>query len=184
METHFIPLITLRNLVLTPKPNAPRLSLRIRTTEPRGPRPRLPKSHPTGQTGRYEKEGVKTRVMSGQKQGNRYGASVTEAVRLYSLIQRNYLHGVLPTELNYYIFYYKYYCSHSTTSPETPEAARFHPFKTLEKRNGYLKGVATMEAQQKNMELLAFSCSRDSSWLGAPLPRYGRHGRKKSHQTL
>ena len=31
------------------------------------------------------------------------------------------------------------------------------------KRNGYLKGVAPMAAQQKNMELLTFSCSRGSS---------------------
>ena len=130
------------------------------------------------------KKGVKTKVMLGQKQGIRYGIFITEAIRVYSLIQRNHLHGDLPTKLNNYIFYYKHYCGHSTTSPETPENRSVPPFKTSEKHNGYLKGVAPMDAQQKNMELLAFSCSRDSSWLGAPLPRYGRHGRKKSHQTL
>ena len=54
--THFISLISICNLVLTPKPNAPRLSPRIRTTEPHGPCPGLPKSHPTGQIGRYERE--------------------------------------------------------------------------------------------------------------------------------
>jgi len=63
METHFIPLITLRNHVLTPKPSAPCLSLRMRATKPRGPRPGLPRSHPMGQTGRYEKERIKTKVM-------------------------------------------------------------------------------------------------------------------------
>ena len=54
----------------------------------------------------------------------------------------------------------------------------------FDKRNGYLKGVAPIDAQQKSMELLTFSCSQGSSWVGALLLRYGRHGRKKSHQTL
>ena len=30
-------------------------------------------------------------------------------------------------------------------------------------RNGYLKGVAPIDAQQKSMELLTFSCSHGSS---------------------
>ena len=33
-------------------------------------------------------------------------------------------------------------------------------------RNGYLKGIAPIYAQQKSMELLTFSCSRGSSWVG------------------
>ena len=78
-------------------------------------------------------KGVKTKVMSGQKQGNRYGIFITEAVRVYSLIQRNHLHGDLPTKLNYYIFYYKYYCGHSTTSPETPENRSVPPLQKLRK---------------------------------------------------
>ena len=32
--------------------------------------------------------------------------------------------------------------------------------------NGYLKGIAPIDAQQKSMELLTFSCSRGSSWAG------------------
>ena len=41
-------------------------------------------------------------------------------------------------------------------------------FRSLDfgKRNGYLKGVAPIDAQQKSMELLTFSCSRGSSWAG------------------
>ena len=136
-ETHSIPLITLRNPVLTLKPNAPRLSLRIRAAEPRGPRPGLPRSHPTGQTGRYERERIKTKVILGHKQGNRYGGFVTGAVRLYSLIQRNYLHGDLPTKLNYYIFcFYKYYCVHSTTSPERQKSLGFAPSKLWQNTTG------------------------------------------------
>ena len=42
--------------------------------------------------------------MLGQKQGSRYGGFVTGAVRLYLLMQRNYLHGDLPTKFNYYTF--------------------------------------------------------------------------------
>ena len=59
-------------------------------------------------------------------------------------------------------------------------------FRSLDfgERNGYLKGVAPIDAQQKSMELLTFSCSRGSSWVGALLLRYGRHGWKKTHQTL
>ena len=33
-------------------------------------------------------------------------------------------------------------------------------------RNGYLKGVAPIDAQQKSMKLLTFSCSQGSSWAG------------------
>ena len=33
-------------------------------------------------------------------------------------------------------------------------------------RNRYLKGVTPIDAQQKSMELLTFSCSRGSSWAG------------------
>ena len=68
--------------------------------------------------------------MLGQKQGNRYGGFVIGAVRLYSLIQRNYLHGDLPTKLNYYIFYYyKNYYDHSTTLPERQKSLGFAPSK-------------------------------------------------------
>jgi len=79
------------------------------------------------------KKGVKTKVMLGQKQGNRYGVFITEAVRVYSLIQRNHLHGDLPTKLNYYIFYYKYYCGHSTTSPEMLENRSVPPLQNFKK---------------------------------------------------
>ena len=42
--------------------------------------------------------------MLGQKQGSRYGGFITGAVRLYLLMQRNYLHGDIPRKLNYYTF--------------------------------------------------------------------------------
>ena len=42
--------------------------------------------------------------MLGQKQGSRYGGFVIGAVRLHLLMQRNYLHGDIPTRLNYYTF--------------------------------------------------------------------------------
>ena len=75
--------------------------------------------------------------MLGQKQGNRYGAFITGAVRLYSLIQRNYLHGDLPTKLNYYIFYYyKYYRGHSMTSPERQESLGSAPSKLRQNATG------------------------------------------------
>ena len=41
-------------------------------------------------------------------------------------------------------------------------AARFRSLDSDE-RNGYLKDVAAIDAQQKSMELLTFSCSRGSS---------------------
>ena len=50
-------------LLKTFQPIAPRLSLRLRAAEPRGPRPGLPRSWPTGQTGRYEKERIKNKIM-------------------------------------------------------------------------------------------------------------------------
>ena len=53
--------------------------------------------------------------------------------------------------------------------------ARFRSLDFSE-HNEYLKGVAPIDAQQKSMELLTFSCSRGSSWVGALLPRYGHHG--------
>ena len=41
-------------------------------------------------------------------------------------------------------------------------------FRSLDfgERNGYLKGVAPIDAQQKSIELLTFSCSRGSYWVG------------------
>ena len=59
-------------------------------------------------------------------------------------------------------------------------------FRSLDfgERNRYLKGVTPIDGQQKSMELLTFSCSRGSSWVGTLSPRYGHHGWKRSHQTL
>ena len=83
------------------------------------------------------KKGVKTKVMLGQKQGNRYGAFITDVVWVYSLIQRNHLHGDLPTKLNYYIFYYyKYYCGHSITSPECQKSLGSAPSKLWQNATG------------------------------------------------
>ena len=39
----------------------------------------------------------------------------------------------LPTKLNYYIFYYKYYCAHSMTLPETPEYRSALPLQNFRK---------------------------------------------------
>ena len=59
-------------------------------------------------------------------------------------------------------------------------------FRSLDfgERNRYLKGVTPIDAQQKSMELLTFSCSRGSSWAGTLPPRYVHRGWKISHQTL
>ena len=76
-------------------------------------------------------------------------------------------------------FYSKYYCGRSVASADAKgEATGPARFCSLDfgERNGYLKGVAPIDAQQKSMELLTFSCSRGSSWVGALLPRYGCHG--------
>ena len=95
-------------------------------------------------------------------------------------------------------FYSKCYCGRSAASAEAKGKATTHAarnnhhrkgptwFLSLDfgERNGYLKGIAPIDAQQRSMELLTFSCSRGSSWVGALLPRYGHHGWKKSHQTL
>ena len=43
--------------------------------------------------------------------------------------------------------------------------ARFRSLD-FDERNGYLKGVTPINAQQKSMERLTFSCSRGSSWAG------------------
>ena len=95
-------------------------------------------------------------------------------------------------------FYSKCYCCCSTASSDAKGEATAHAagqnyhrkgparFRSLDfgERNGYLKGIAPVDAQQKSMELLTFSRSRGSSWVGTLLPRYGRHGWKRSHQTL
>ena len=41
-------------------------------------------------------------------------------------------------------------------------------FRSLDfgERNEYLKGIAPIDAQQKSMELLTFSCSQGCSWAG------------------
>ena len=70
-------------------------------------------------------------------------------------------------------FYSKYYCGRSTASANAKGEATAHAtrhnhnrkgpawFRSLDfgKRNGYLKGVAPIDAQQKSMVLLTFSCS-------------------------
>ena len=96
----------------------------------------------------------------------------------------NYSHGDSPTNLTITF----------STATNTTVAAQRHRLEAKEetgcnhqgparprsfdfgKRNGYLQGIAPIDAQQKNMKLLTFSCSRGSSWVGAPLPRYGHHG--------
>ena len=63
-------------------------------------------------------------------------------------------------------FYSKYYCGRSAASADAKgEAMDPAPVPLLDfgKRNGYLKGVAPINAQQKSMEPLTFSCSRGSS---------------------
>ena len=105
--------------------------------------------------------------MLGQKQGSRYGGFITGAVRLYSLIQRNYLHGDSPTNLTITF----------STATNTTAAAQRHCLEAKRRnwmqppgthslhssdfgeRNRYLQGATPIDAQQKNMELLTFSCS-------------------------
>ena len=77
-------------------------------------------------------------------------------------------------------FYSKCYCGRSVASAGAKGKAMTHAarnehhrkglarFRSLDfgERNGYLKGVAPIDAQQKSMELRTFSCSRGSSWAG------------------
>ena len=77
-------------------------------------------------------------------------------------------------------FYSKCYYGHSAASSDAKGEATAHAaghnhhhkgpawFRSLDfgERNGYLKGIAPIDAQQKSMELLTFSCSRGSSWVG------------------
>ena len=77
-------------------------------------------------------------------------------------------------------FYSKYYYGRSTASADTKGEATAHAtehnhhckgpawFCSLDfgERNGYLKGIAPIDDQQKSMELLTFSCSQGSSWTG------------------
>ena len=70
-------------------------------------------------------------------------------------------------------FYSKYYYSRSVASADTKGEAMTHTaghnhrrkgpawFRSLDfgECNGYLKGVTPIDAQQKSMELLTFSCS-------------------------
>ena len=74
-------------------------------------------------------------------------------------------------------FYSKCYCGRSVASADAKSKATAHAARNkhhrkgaarfcsldFDERNGYLKGVAPIDAQQKNMELRAFSCSRGSS---------------------
>ena len=74
-------------------------------------------------------------------------------------------------------FYSKYYYGRSTASTDAKREATAHAaehnhhrkgpakFCCLDfgERDGYLKGAAPIDAQQKSMELLTFSCSRGSS---------------------
>ena len=87
-------------------------------------------------------------------------------------------------------FYFKCYYGHSAASSNAKGEAMAHVAEHNRHRkgparfcslnfgehNGYLKGIAPIDAQQKSMELLTFSCSRGSSWAGTLLPRYGRLG--------
>ena len=70
-------------------------------------------------------------------------------------------------------FYTKCYCGRSVASANAKGKATAHAarnkhhskgptwFRSLDfgERNGYLKGVAPVDAQQKSMELRTFSCS-------------------------
>ena len=70
-------------------------------------------------------------------------------------------------------FYSECYCGHSAASADDKGKATAHDainkhhrkgpawFRSLDfgERNGYHKGVAPIDAQQKSMELLNFSCS-------------------------
>jgi len=101
---------------------------------------------------------------------------------MYSLI-KNCSHGGSPVNLTITFvdyFYSKYYYGHSAASTDakgeaTAHAARHNHhrkgparFRSLDfsEHNGDLKGVTPIDAQQKSMELLTFSCSRGISWAG------------------
>ena len=77
-------------------------------------------------------------------------------------------------------FYSKYDYGLSVASSDTKGEATTHAtrhnhylkgparFCSLDfsERNGYLKGVAPIDAQQKSMERRTFSCSQGSYWVG------------------
>ena len=98
---------------------------------------------------------------------------------MYSLI-KNYSHGGSPTNLMVTFvdyFYSKCYYASLAASADAKGEATTHAvghnhhrkgpaqFRSLNfgERNGHLKGVAPIDAQQKSMELWTFSCSRCSS---------------------
>ena len=94
--------------------------------------------------------------MLGQKQGSRYGGFVTGAVRLYLLMQRNYLHGDLPTKFNYYTFLLLQILlrpleRHHLEAKEETGCNHQDPLvsapSTSAKHNRYLQGVAPIDAQ-------------------------------------
>ena len=94
---------------------------------------------------------------------------------MHSLIQKLFTRGS-PTNLTITFadyFYSKYYCGRSAASADAKGEATTHAaehnhrrkgparFRSLDfgECNGYLKGVAPIDAQQKSMEPLTFSCS-------------------------
>ena len=98
---------------------------------------------------------------------------------MYSLIYKLFTRG-LPANLtitfaNY--FYSKYYCGRLAASADAKGEVTAHTtghnyrrkgparFRSLDfgEHNGYLKGVAPIDAQQESMELLTFLCNRGSS---------------------
>ena len=87
---------------------------------------------------------------------------------------KNCSHGGSPTNLTVTFadyFYSKYYCGYSVAVSDAKGEAMAHAtrhnhhrtgparFCSLDfgERNGYLKGVASIDAQQKSMELRTFS---------------------------
>ena len=94
---------------------------------------------------------------------------------MYSLIQKLFTRGsptnLMVTFADY--FYSKCYYGRSAASADAKGEATTHAaghnhrhkgparFCSLDfgERNGYLKGVAPIDAQQKSMKLLTFSCS-------------------------
>ena len=80
-------------------------------------------------------------------------------------------------------FYSKCYCGLSAASTDAKGKATAHATRhnhhrkgparfcslNFGERNGYLKGIIPIDAQQKSMELQTFSCRRGSSWTGTLL---------------
>ena len=95
METHSIPLITLRNSVLTPNRTHPAFPYGYEQPN-LGAMPRAPKVAPYGTNGQVRERKDKNKSYAKINTRNEYCGSVTRAARMYSLIHKIVHTGTHP----------------------------------------------------------------------------------------